>query len=134
RDKQLSEIAEKRLRAIFEATELGAGFRIALKDLEIRGAGNLLGVEQHGHISAVGFNLYCRLLGEAVEQLKALRDQALSSDGLADRVLQGAIREWRTATINLPTSASLPNDYVTDESARLSLYQRLSSIRDGPAL
>src|SRR6185503_18405566 len=75
-DHQLTEIAEKRLRAIFEATELGAGYQIALKDLEIRGAGNLLGVEQHGHIAAVGFHLYCRLLGEAVEQLKTLRDES----------------------------------------------------------
>src|SRR5581483_6900489 len=80
-DRQLTEIAEKRLRAIFEATELGAGYRIALKDLEIRGAGNLLGVEQHGHISAVGFYLYCRLLAEAVEQLKKLREQVLGTDG-----------------------------------------------------
>src|SRR5439155_51594 len=69
----LTEEAEKRLRTIFEATELGAGFRIAMKDLEIRGAGNLLGAEQHGHISAVGFELYTRLLGEAVQQLSAIR-------------------------------------------------------------
>jgi transcription-repair coupling factor (superfamily II helicase) len=134
RDRQLTEIAEKRLRAIFEATELGAGYRIALKDLEIRGAGNLLGVEQHGHISAVGFDLYCRLLGEAVEQLKALREESRNAAGLADHVLQGAIQEWRPASISVPVTASLPGAYVTDESARLNLYQRLSSVRDGPAL
>ena len=73
RDTALTETAERRLRTIFEATELGAGFRIALKDLEIRGAGNLLGAEQHGHISAVGFDLYTRLLAEAVGQLKEAR-------------------------------------------------------------
>ncbi|MBI4212897.1 MAG: transcription-repair coupling factor, partial [Chloroflexi bacterium] len=82
-DRQLTEIAEKRLRAIFEASELGAGYAIALKDLEIRGAGNLLGVEQHGQIAAIGFDLYCKLLGEAVQQLRDLRDQALADDGLA---------------------------------------------------
>jgi transcription-repair coupling factor (superfamily II helicase) len=133
-DRQLTEIAEKRLRAIFEATELGAGYRIALKDLEIRGAGNLLGVEQHGHISAVGFDLYVRLLGEAVDQLKKLRDQALSEEGATDRVLSGALRERPTASITLPLSASLPAGYVEDEAARLSLYQRLAAIQDGPAL
>ena len=70
RGRQLSEIAEKRLRTIFEATELGSGFRIAMKDLEIRGAGNLLGPEQHGHVAAVGFDLYCQLLAEAVKRQK----------------------------------------------------------------
>ncbi len=133
-DRQLSEIAEKRLRAIFEATELGAGYRIALKDLEIRGAGNLLGVEQHGHISAVGFDLYVRLLGEAVEQLKRLREQAMSGEGMADRVLSGALQEKPHASITLPLSASLPEDYVADEAARLNLYRRLAAIQDGPAL
>ena len=69
-DRALTEIAQKRLQAIFEATELGAGFQIALRDLEIRGAGNLLGAEQSGHIAAVGFDLYAKLLAEAVTALK----------------------------------------------------------------
>ena len=73
RGRALSEAAQQRLQAIFEATELGAGFQIALRDLEIRGAGNLLGAEQSGHMAAVGFDLYVRLLGEAVERLKALQ-------------------------------------------------------------
>jgi len=133
-DRQLTEIAEKRLRAIFEATELGAGYRIALKDLEIRGAGNLLGVEQHGHISAVGFDLYCRLLGEAVKQLKVLRDQSLEIDGLADRVLSGALVERALTTVTLPLSASIPREYVVDDAVRLKLYQRLAGVQDGPAL
>src|ERR671932_1043494 len=68
---QLTEVAEKRLRTIFEANELGAGFRIAMKDLEIRGAGNLLGPEQHGFMNAVGFDLYCRLLAQAVDEQRA---------------------------------------------------------------
>ena len=72
RYKAISEVAEKRLKAIQAATELGAGFRIAMKDLEIRGAGNLLGVEQSGHIAAVGFDLYCAMLGRAIEELKEL--------------------------------------------------------------
>jgi len=133
-DRQLTEIAEKRLRAIFEATELGAGYGIALKDLEIRGAGNLLGVEQHGHISSVGFDLYCRLLGEAVEQLKMLRDQSLEIDGMADRVLSGALAERTLATVTLPISASIPREYVAEDAVRLNLYQRLASVVDGPAL
>lgn len=133
-DRQLTEIAEKRLRAIFEASELGAGYRIALKDLEIRGAGNLLGVEQHGHIAAVGFDLYCKLLGEAVQQLKNLREEALAEDGVAERVLSGALAEDRTPTVSLPVSAFLPEDYVSDEAVRLNLYQRLASVRDATAL
>ena len=135
-DRPLTEVAEKRLRAIFEATELGAGYGIALKDLEIRGAGNLLGAEQHGHISAVGFDLYCRLLGEAVEQLKKLRDQSLAPAGELE-----ALRGWESvlgqpelATVDLPVVAFLPADYVADEAARLNLYQRLARVRDGPAL
>ncbi len=131
-DRQLTELAEKRLRAIFEATELGAGYRIALKDLEIRGAGNLLGVEQHGHISAVGFDLYCKLLGEAVEQLKALHDQAAdgAAKSIAERVLSGALEERATAAVSLPLDASLPADYVTDDAIRLNLYQRLAEARE----
>ncbi len=135
-DRQLTELAEKRLRAIFEATELGAGYRIALKDLEIRGAGNLLGVEQHGHISAVGFDLYCRLLGEAVEQLKALHAQAVdgAGDGVAERVLSGALEERPTASVSLPIDASLPTDYVTDDAIRLNIYQRLAEARETEAV
>src|SRR5262249_16706773 len=69
-DERLDETAQRRLRAIEEMTELGAGFRLAMRDLEIRGAGNLLGAAQHGHIAAVGFDLYTKLLAEAVRELK----------------------------------------------------------------
>jgi transcription-repair coupling factor (superfamily II helicase) len=101
--------AEKRLRALEEFSELGAGFRIAMRDLEIRGAGNILGVQQSGHIAAVGYDLYCRLLEEAVESLK------------------GGDKEPRTeAFVELPVEAHLPDTYVPDEDQRISLYRRLA--------
>ena len=111
RNRRLTPAAERRLRTIFEASELGAGFQIALKDLEIRGAGNLLGVEQHGHIAAVGFDLYCRLLAEAVEELRGKAPAA---------------RKAPPVSIDLPLAAYLPPDYVADDATRLNLYQRLS--------
>jgi transcription-repair coupling factor (superfamily II helicase) len=113
--KQLTPTAEKRLKTIFEATELGAGFSIALKDLEIRGAGTLLGVKQSGHITAVGFNLYCRLLADAVEEQKARRAGA--------KVTKPP--HLPPPTIDLPLPAYIPEDYVPDLNTRLSLYQRL---------
>jgi transcription-repair coupling factor (superfamily II helicase) len=118
KDKQLTPTAEKRLRTIFEATELGAGFSIAMKDLEIRGAGNLLGVKQSGHISAVGFSLYCRLLAEAVEE------QRTRKDGLT------VPRPSRLPppSIDLPLTAYIPEEYVSDLDTRLSLYQRLAKL------
>ena len=137
RDGTLTEMAEERLQTIFEATELGAGFRIAMKDLEIRGAGNLLGAEQHGHIAAVGFDLYCRLLGEAVDSLRALRTagdgQPAVLDG-TDRLAESlgtlapAQPAGTPAKLTLPLAAFLPADYVADEAQRLRLYQRLANI------
>jgi len=114
--KYLTPTAHKRLRTIFEATELGAGFGIAMKDLEIRGAGTLLGPRQSGQISAVGFSLYCRLLAEAVEERKAR--------------IAGA-KEPRpprlpTPTIDLPLNAYIPDDYVADVNTRLELYRELA--------
>ncbi|MFO8011443.1 MAG: transcription-repair coupling factor [Dehalococcoidia bacterium] len=114
RGKRLTETAKKRLKTIFEATELGAGFRIAMKDLEIRGAGNILGPEQSGHVGAVGFDMYCRLLAEAVEELK------MGGEGKA--------RARDLPTVDLPLSAHLPEDYVPDLNARLAVYQRLARI------
>ncbi len=116
--KQLTPDAGKRLRTIYEATELGAGFGIAIKDLEIRGAGNLLGVRQSGHINAVGFSLYTRLLAEAVEELKASQ---------AGRPLEKAKR-LPSPTIDLPLPAYIPEEYVYDTNTRLSLYQRLAGL------
>ena len=111
---RLTPVAEKRLRTIFEATDLGAGFQIALRDLEIRGAGNLLGTEQHGHIAAVGFDLYCRLLAEAVEELRGLTP---------------TVPKVPAVSVDLPLSAYLPPDFVADDATRLNLYQRLAAVK-----
>ncbi|HEU4760659.1 MAG TPA: transcription-repair coupling factor [Dehalococcoidia bacterium] len=113
---RLTEAARQRLQTIFEATELGAGFQIALRDLEIRGAGNLLGAEQSGFMAAVGFDLYCRLLADEVERMRAL----LRGETPA------APREGPEISIELPLSAHLPQSYVADVNVRLALYQRLS--------
>ncbi|MGE3912218.1 MAG: transcription-repair coupling factor, partial [Chloroflexota bacterium] len=124
RDTQLNEHAEARLRTIYEATELGAGFRIAMKDLEIRGAGNLLGAEQSGQIAAVGFDLYTRLLGEAVDLMQAA--QTGTPPPLTD-----AAGPDRRPSLDLPLDAFLPSDYVADEAARLNLYQRFATASSG---
>jgi transcription-repair coupling factor (superfamily II helicase) len=110
---QLSEIARKRLQAIFNASELGAGFQIALSDLEIRGAGNILGAEQHGHLAAVGFDLYTRMLAEAVEVEKAVAEH------------REPVRTRAQTVIDLPIDAYLPDDYVAEEPQKLELYRRL---------
>ncbi|MCH7838586.1 MAG: transcription-repair coupling factor, partial [Chloroflexi bacterium] len=119
RHRSLSEPAQKRLEAIFEATELGAGFQIALRDLEIRGAGNLLGAEQSGHIGAVGFDLYVRLLADAVEGLKAAREGRPAAPTTAQQA---------TISIDLPLTAHLPASYVGDLNLRLALYQRMAAV------
>ena len=113
KDAKLTPIQEKRLRAIFEATELGAGFRIAMKDLEIRGAGNLLGAEQSGFMNTVGFDLYCKLLAEAVQEL------------------QGKQAEVTTpmANVDLPLDAYLPDEYIGDRTLKVNFYQRLANLK-----
>ena len=111
--KVISEIAEKRLRAITEFTELGAGFKIAMRDLEIRGAGNLLGAQQHGNIAGVGFEMYCRLLDEAVRELR---------DGSPVEVQPDPV-------IELKIDAYIPNDYVEDAMHKIELYQQIASLR-----
>jgi transcription-repair coupling factor (superfamily II helicase) len=119
KDKRLTAVAEKRLRTIYEATELGAGFSIAMKDLEIRGAGTLLGMRQSGQISAVGFNLYSQMLAAAVEKLKLQKNdikQTPTTTKLPD------------PTIDLPLSALITEDYVPDVVTRLELYQRMADI------
>jgi transcription-repair coupling factor (superfamily II helicase) len=113
----MSEDARKRLQAIFNASELGAGFQIALSDLEIRGAGNILGGEQSGHMAAVGFDLYSRMLAEAVEVQKANREGRV------------AVVEAPSAVVDLPLEANLPDEYVPDEAQKLELYRRLSRAR-----
>jgi transcription-repair coupling factor (superfamily II helicase) len=114
---RLSDEARRRLQAIFNASELGAGFQIALADLEIRGAGNILGGEQSGHMADVGFDLYTRLLAEAVEERKAAWEG------------RQPIREAPGATVDLPVDAHLPDAYVPDEAQKLELYRRLARAR-----
>ncbi len=121
RGRALSEVAQRRLQAVFEATELGAGMQIALRDLEIRGAGNLLGSEQSGHMAAVGFDLYVRLLGEAVERLKALQRGETPPPPISSRP---------AVTLDLPLTAYLPDGYIPDLNLRLAVYQRLSQAQD----
>jgi len=121
RAKQLTEQAEQRLNTILAATELGAGFQIALRDLEIRGIGNLLGAEQSGQISAIGFDLYTKLLAGAVRQLK----EADSSDSTATPPFQ----EFSTVRVDIGIDARIPDSYIEDLAQRLSIYQRLARIR-----
>jgi transcription-repair coupling factor (superfamily II helicase) len=123
RHQRLSETARKRLQTILEASELGSGFRIAMRDLEIRGAGELLGARQHGHIAAVGFDLYCRMLAQAVRELKGEEpSQLLGEEAAYLQPLHSGVQ------INLPLAVSLPEDYVPDEKLRLHLYRRLAGL------
>ena len=117
RNSQLTPQAYRRLKAVFEAGELGAGFSIAMKDLEIRGAGNLLGSAQSGHIAAVGFDLYCQLLARAVEKLK---------NGEQDKAEVN--EEMGAPGLSLPLTAFIPEEYVPDVETRLSLYRRLEKL------
>jgi transcription-repair coupling factor (superfamily II helicase) len=119
RNRAISETAQKRLEAVFEASELGAGFQIALRDLEIRGAGNILGTEQSGHIAAIGFELYSRLVTEAVGALKA----AITPEEAGTPPTLPPI-----PPIDLPLSAHIPAAYIPDANARLATYQRIADI------
>ena len=110
RDKMLKEVAEKRLQAIKEFTDLGSGFKIAMRDLEIRGAGNLLGKVQHGHMEAVGYDLYCKMLNEAVRKEKGIE----------------AIEDFNT-NIDLDVDAFIPNEYIMNEYQKLDIYKRIAS-------
>jgi len=112
KDAKLTQIQEKRLRAIFEATELGAGFRIAMKDLEIRGAGNLLGAEQSGSMNSVGFDLYCKLLAESIQELQGKQSELATI----------------STTIDLPLDSYLPDDYIGDRTLKVNFYQRLAHL------
>ena len=111
RDKMLKEVAEKRLAAIREFTDLGSGFKIAMRDLEIRGAGNLLGESQSGHMAAVGYDLYCKMLNEAVSQLKGEKEEA----------------DYAT-TIDLDIDAFIPESYIKNEYQKLDIYKRIATI------
>lgn len=111
RDARLTEEAYERLRTIGEATDLGSGFKIAMRDLEIRGAGNLLGESQSGHIAAVGYDLYCQMVTEAVGEMKG-----------------EPVKEPSDVKLDVPTNAFLPKDYVAKEELRLEAYRRLAGV------
>ena len=113
RDKILSEAAEKRLQAIKEFAELGSGFKIALRDLEIRGAGNILGPEQHGFMAEVGFDLYCQMLEDAVKTYKG------------EKTVKEATSSPR---LDLKISAYLPSSYISDQEQKVELYQRIYAL------
>lgn len=110
RDKLLKEEAEKRLQAIREFTELGSGIKIAMRDLELRGAGNILGAEQHGHMEAVGYDLYCKLLNEAVLALKGEQQEAFET------------------VVDCDIDAYIPASYIKNEFQKLDIYKRISGI------
>ncbi|MBH1942128.1 transcription-repair coupling factor [Mobilitalea sibirica] len=114
RDKMLKEIAEKRLHAIKEFTELGSGFKIAMRDLEIRGAGNLLGAQQSGHMEAVGYDLYCKMLTEAVKSMKGEYSE----------------EETFETTVDMDMDAFIPATYIRNEVQKLDIYKRIAEIEN----
>ncbi len=148
--KTLTGDARRRLEAIEEASELGAGFRIAMHDLEIRGAGELLGARQHGHIVAVGFDLYTRLLAQAVQEARDAEREQARRDIDARRAQTGAALAGEAApaqdrsalqdrltpavTLELNIPASLPEDYVPETGLRLQLYRRLAGLNSLQAI
>ena len=113
RDKMLKEVAEKRLSAIREFTELGSGYRIAMRDLEIRGAGNLLGERQSGHMEAVGYDLYCKMLNQAVMEAKGEK-----------------IQEDFETSVDIDIDAFIPSAYIKNEFQKLDMYKRIASIQN----
>mgnify|MGYP000764466512 CR=1 FL=1 len=116
RGRELSDVAQKRLEAIREYTEFGSGFKIAMRDLEIRGAGSILGNRQHGHMESVGYDMYLKLLGDAVAEEKG-------------ELKEG--EEQAECLIDLPIEAHIPDDYIESTPQRLSMYKRIAAIRTG---
>jgi transcription-repair coupling factor (superfamily II helicase) len=112
-DQILSEVAQKRLQAIKEFTNLGSGYKIAMRDLEIRGAGNILGPKQHGHIEAIGFSLYCKLLEQAIKDLKGDKKEVKEE-----------------INIDLEVNAYIVEDYIPDSKQKIEIYKKISSIMD----
>lgn len=132
-DELLSSDARRRLRAIEEFSDLGSGFNIAMQDLDIRGAGNLLGAEQSGFVADIGFETYQKIMNEAVAELRA---EGLNVPGLSDGE-QGVVEQMRfidDAHIDIEVEAALPDDYVSQQAERLKLYRELDSTKDEEAL
>jgi transcription-repair coupling factor (superfamily II helicase) len=115
RDKVLSEIAEKRLKAVKEFTEFGSGFKIAMRDLELRGAGNLLGAQQHGHMTAIGYDLFVKMLERTVKKVKGMKKETY---------------EDTTVTIDLNVDAFIPNYYIVDEEQKIEIYKKISALEE----
>lgn len=113
RDRMLNEVAEKRLEAIKEFSDLGSGFKIAMKDLEIRGAGNILGAVQHGHMVDIGYDLYCKMLNESVKKLKG-----------------EVVEEDFETTIDISIDAYIPSSYIINESQKLDVYKKIAALKN----
>ena len=111
RDKILSDVASKRLRAVKEFTEFGSGFKIAMRDLEIRGAGNILGPEQHGHMDAVGYDMYCKLLKESVDEAQGIK-----------------VEEEQDVSIDISIDAYLPESYIRNHNQRIDVYKKIAAV------
>lgn len=111
KDKILTEVAEKRLKALKDFTELGSGFKIAMRDLEIRGAGNMMGSSQHGHMAAIGYDLYCRMLEDTIKLVKGEID-----------------KEPIETTVDLKVDAYIPSTYIEDEMQKISIYKKIATI------
>jgi transcription-repair coupling factor (superfamily II helicase) len=113
KDKVLTEVAEKRLKALKDFTELGSGFKIAMRDLEIRGAGNMMGSAQHGHMSSVGYDLYCRMLEDTIKLIKGEIDQELVE-----------------TTVDIKVDAFIPSDFIEDEIQKIEVYKKIAAIEN----
>ena len=111
KDKILTEVAEKRLKALKDFTELGSGFKIAMRDLEIRGAGNMMGSSQHGHMAAIGYDLYCRMLEDTIKLIKGDID-----------------KEPIETTVDLKVDAYIPSSYIEDEMQKISIYKKIAAL------
>ena len=113
KDKLMTEVAEKRLKAIKEFTEFGSGFKIAMRDLEIRGAGSLVGDMQHGHMEQVGYDTYCKLLDEVVKEMKGIK-----------------VEEEQEITIDINVSSYIPDSYIENSSQKIEVYQNIALCRN----
>ena len=109
----LTEVAEKRLKALKDFTELGSGFKIAMRDLEIRGAGNMMGSSQHGHMAAIGYDLYCRMLEDTVKLIKGDID-----------------KEPIETTVDIKVDAYIPSSYIEDEIQKIEVYKKIAAIEN----